>query len=319
MVFKNTCILLIAGTFLAANAFAQSDYNQQPQEYNPYIQNNSPNQGYYGQPPQGQGNQNYSGQGYTSAPPQGGYYQHPYQQQPYPQQYYQQPYPQQPYQQQQYPQQYSQQPYQQQQTYQPPPETPEEAKPKKEKKPGKNLQSLHASMPIESEKWKIGKGEMEFSSLGIEFNWSRFRVNPSGYSSVFGIGFGFNSGEIEGRSDIDGIDFNLRFGWGLSPIQEKFVLAVHFLLGLDFKMLDDERQGYDRSATYADLMVGGDFILAYAISESFGILAGTDITTNVLGLGVLSIDSPRTDDTWIISYQFSGINIVPRLGIYFIF
>lgn len=160
---------------------------------------------------------------------------------------------------------------------------------------------------------------MEFSSLGIEFNWSRFRINPNGYSSVFGIGFGFNSGELEDRTDIDGIDFNLRFGWGISPIQEKFILAVHFLLGLDFKMLDDETQGFNCSATYADLMIGGDIILAYAISDSFGVLAGTDITTNVLGLGILSKDSPLADDSWLISYQFSGINIVPRLGLFFIF
>lgn len=176
-------------------------------------------------------------------------------------------------------------------------------------------------MPFENERWKIGDGHTDFSSLGIEFNWTRLRVKPNGYSSVFGIGLGYNSGEIDNGFDVDGIDFNLRFGWGIAPVQGDgdLILAIHFIFGLDVKMLDEASEGYECSATYVDLMLGGDFILAYALSESFGVLAGADITTNVLGLGVLSVDSPKTDDSWLISYQFSGINIVPRLGIYFIF
>ena len=72
------------------------------------------------------------------------------------------------------------------------------------------------------------------------------------------------------------------------------------------------------SATYFDLMIGGDFIIGYKLTESFGLVAGVDVTTNIFGFGVVSLEG-QYEDSWAIDYIFSGINIVPHVGIAFIF
>ena len=202
--------------------------------------------------------------------------------------------------------------------------------------PGKSLQTLNFVIPIENETWDIDDlGDVEWSSVGFEFSWTRYRINENGYSSVFGLSLGYISGEAEpeksSRSiDMEGMDFNLKFGWGMAPVMGDVNVALHILMGVDFKMLenDDFRIGtsessnsVEYSATYFDIMLGGDMVVAFQMTESFGLIAGVDVTTNIFGLGVLSLDADdwSTDDSWGINYLFSGINIVPHIGLAFIF
>jgi hypothetical protein len=99
-----------------------------------------------------------------------------------------------------------------------------------------------------------------------------------------------------------------------------------------------------------DLELGGDLVIGYQFTKSFGVLAGVDITTNMIGVGALmsSSDAPdgledgaramassqysnysdevkeleafsEGDDIRFFLYNTTGLNIVPRIGIFFAF
>ncbi len=230
-----------------------------------------------------------------------------------------------------------------QQQYNQPYVQPQPAQPVKT---GKTLQSLNFALPIESETWEVDDNDIEWSSIGFEFNWTRYRVNDNGFSSIFGLSIGYITGETEGKRgikgpDMDGMDFNMKFGWGMAPVSNQLIFAFHFLMGFDIKALEGEieetyeEDGYDSysdrpetrtikvsaeySATYIDLMLGGDLILAYQVSDKFAIVGGIDITSNLFGFGAFSVEASYDDNDEVLSYMFSGINIVPHVGIAFVF
>jgi hypothetical protein len=91
-------------------------------------------------------------------------------------------------------------------------------------------------------------------------------------------------------------------------------------------------------------------VIGYQFTKSFGVLAGVDITTNMIGVGALmsSSDAPdgledgaramassqysnnsdeikeleafsEGDDIRFFLYNTTGLNIVPRIGIFFAF
>ena len=219
-----------------------------------------------------------------------------------------------------------------QQQYNQPYVQPQPAQPVKT---GKTLQSLNFALPIESETWEVDDNDIEWSSIGFEFNWTRYRVNDNGFSSIFGLSIGYITGETEGKRgikgpDMDGMDFNMKFGWGMAPVSNQLIFAFHFLMGFDIKALECETEetydedGYikvsaEYSATYIDLMLGGDLILAYQVSDKFAIVGGIDITSNLFGFGAFSVEASYDDNDEVLSYMFSGINIVPHVGIAFVF
>ena len=196
-----------------------------------------------------------------------------------------------------------------------------------------SLQTLNFVLPIEHETWEMdsdGPGDTEWSSVGYEFSWTRYRVNESGYSSVFGLTLGYVSGEMEPERanrgiDLSGMDFNMKFGWGMAPVANDVIVALHVLMGLDFKMVEneDDYPGVEYSSFVFDVMLGGDFIVGFRLADNFGIVAGVDVTTNLFGVGAFSYDrnynDDYDDDSWGISYLFSGINVVPHVGVAFIF
>ena len=267
----------------------------------PPQNNNQPQQNYNQGYPQQGNNQAYANQGYG---------------QPQQQQYGQPP----------------QNYYQPQGTYAPvPPENPPSGK--------TSLQTLNFALPIERETWDFDDlADAEWSSLGFQFSWTNYKFNKNGYSSLFGITLGYISGETEMYNlEMNGLDFNLKFGWGVAPVADNLTIAMHVLMGVDFKAVEGDIEtrnttrrsdDYDYSgsspkdlelsATYFDLMIGGDFIIGYKLTESFGLVAGVDVTTNIFGFGFVSLDGPY-EDSWAIDYIFSGINIVPHVGIAFIF
>ena len=205
--------------------------------------------------------------------------------------------------------------------------------PQPKQKSGMSLQTLNFVLPIEHETWEMnsdGPGDADWSSIGYEFSWTRYRVNESGYSSVFGLTLGYVSGEMEPERanrgiDLSGMDFNMKFGWGMAPVANDVIVALHVLMGLDFKMVEneDDYPGVEYSSFVFDVMLGGDFIVGFRLTDNFGIVAGVDVTTNLFGVGAFSYDrnynDDYDDDSWGISYLFSGINVVPHVGVAFIF
>lgn len=283
---------------LALSAFAQNDgYAEYAQPQQGYAQPQQQYNNGYAQPQQAYGQQQYNN-GY--AQPQQGYGQQQYNNgYAQPQQGYAQPAPQ------------------------------------PQQKAGMSLQTLNFVLPIEHETWDMdsdGPGDAEWSSVGYEFSWTRYRVNESGYSSVFGLTLGYVSGEMEPERanrgiDLSGMDFNMKFGWGMAPVANDVIVALHVLMGLDFKLVEneDDYPGVEYSSFVFDVMLGGDFIVGFRLTDNFGIVAGVDVTTNLFGFGAFSYDRTSSDydynydDSWGISYLFSGINVVPHVGVAFIF
>jgi hypothetical protein len=243
----------------------------------------------------------------------------------------------------------------------------------------KSLQSFNFSIPIQSETYglKSPDYDVDASHFGFGINWNRIRVEKSLYSSVVGLGVNYIMSEWDGggKKDIkfSGLDANFKFGFGVSPLTDRFILAIHFIFGFDYKMqkavfkkkigdykmfqglgIPDEVAKTNLELKYTahnlDLELGGDLVIGYQFTNSFGVLAGIDITTNMIGVGALMSSSEVPDglkegvsgmtsaqysnypdemyeleafsdhdDIRFFLYNTTGLSIVPRIGIFFAF
>lgn len=243
----------------------------------------------------------------------------------------------------------------------------------------KSLQSFNFSIPIQSETYglKSPDYDVDASHFGFGINWNRIRVEKSLYSSVVGLGVNYIMSEWDGggKKDIkfSGLDANFKFGFGVSPLTDRFILAIHLIFDIDYKMqkavfkkkIDDYKmfQGLGipdevaktnlelkYTAHNLDLELGGDLVIGYQFTNSFGVLAGIDITTNMIGVGALMSSSEVPDglkegvsgmtsaqysnypdemyeleafsdhdDIRFFLYNTTGLSIVPRIGIFFAF
>lgn len=250
---------------------------------------------------------------------------------------------------------------------------------KEEKKDYKSLQSFNFSIPIQSETYglKSPDYDVDASHFGFGINWNRIRVEKSLYSSVVGLGVNYIMSEWDGggKKDIkfSGLDANFKFGFGVSPLTDRFILAIHLIFDIDYKMqkavfkkkigdykmfqglgIPDEVAKTNLELKYTahnlDLELGGDLVIGYQFTNSFGVLAGIDITTNMIGVGALMSSSEVPDglkegvsgmtsaqysnypdemyeleafsdhdDIRFFLYNTTGLNIVPRIGIFFAF
>lgn len=192
----------------------------------------------------------------------------------------------------------------------------------------KSLQSMNFYMPIESETWKIKAINYDWSSMSYQFGWTRYKTETNGYSSVFGLGIGFLNGDFKDeltrkKTDLKGLDFNVKLGIGMAPISNELIVAVHFLCGVDLKLIEGdvktETHKYNPGAVYVDAVIGGDVIVGYHVFDAIGVIAGIDITTNAYGIGAYYNDPARLSKTSRISYLFTGINVTPHIGMFFVF
>ena len=252
--------------------------------------------------------------------------------------------------------------------------------PKEEKDKGyKNLQSFNFSIPIQSETYGL-KGpdyDVDASHFGFGINWNRIRVEESLYSSVVGLGVSYIMSEWDGGGkkniEFSGLDANFKFGFGVSPLTDNFILAIHLIFAFDYKMqkavfkkkigdfkmfrninMSNEIAQTSLELNYTahnlDLELGGDLVIGYQFTSFFGVLAGVDITTNMIGVGALMSSSEVPDelkdgvselsssqylkypdemneldafadgdDIRFFLYNTTGLNIVPRIGIFFAF
>lgn len=250
---------------------------------------------------------------------------------------------------------------------------------KEEKKDYKSLQSFNLSIPIQSETYglKSPDYDVDASHFGFGINWNRIRVEKSLYSSVVGLGVNYIMSEWDGGGKknikFSGLDANFKFGFGVSPLTDNFILAIHLIFDFDYKMqkavfkkkigdykmfqglgMPDEVSNTNLELQWTahnlDLELGGDLVIGYQFTQSFGVLAGVDITTNMIGVGALLSNSDvpegledgvRTmtssqysnypeemieldafghgDDIKFFLYNTTGLSIVPRIGIFFAF
>lgn len=197
----------------------------------------------------------------------------------------------------------------------------------------KTIQSMNFYLPIESETWKIKPQRYDWSSIGYQFSWTRYKTEENSYSSVFGLGIGFLVGDLNNeyfreKIDLKGLDFNVKVGLGMAPISNDFIVAFHFICGLDLKVVEGDiavqmnnsfSKKYTHGAAYADTFIGGDLILGYHIFDSLGVIAGVDITTNAFGIGVYYTETENDSNAHKMNYLFSGVNITPHIGLFFVF
>lgn len=201
-------------------------------------------------------------------------------------------------------------------------------KPKRKLSTYKTIQSYNFSIPMESEKWKVTSEKPEWKSTGFQFNWTRYKTNEGGYSTLFGLGAGFVSGKLKDKLfdekvKFTGLDLNMKMGLGVAPISNDLIVATHFICGVDVKLANGNVTVDDKKinpfTVYVDAVIGGAFILGYQFFESAGFLAGIDVTTNAFGIGGYSRELSKTSKVKQLNYAFTGINITPHIGIFFAF
>ena len=93
----------------------------------------------------------------------------------------------------------------------------------------------------------------------------------------------------------------------------------------------DYKHEFELSILTLDIMLGGDLIIGYQITDFFGVLAGVDVSCNMIGIGYFKAEESVTvkfegqketeseDDIKFLMYNTTGPNIVPRAGIFFVF
>ena len=174
------------------------------------------------------------------------------------------------------------------------------------------LHSFNFVLPIEAEA-EHGWGKY----LGAEANWSRYMVESSGFSMVYGLSFGYVSGlnyvddgYDESQESFEGMDLSFKYGWGYAPARDRLLLVFYGLVGAEVKYLfwetDDIVYAGDRIAF--DATLGAEFVFGYRVGSRFWLMGGVEITTDVVGYDFYEVANS-------MFCFFSGVNIEPHVGI----
>ena len=344
--------------------YNQGYYDQQPQGY-PQQQYN---QGYYGQPPQGYPQQQYN-QGYYGQPPQGapqqynqGYYGDP--QQGYPQQYNQGPYNQA------YnnppPQEQPKDNKDVKTLHSLNVSVPIESETYKVKVTRSDDWDIDASHIGVYGNWNRIKVENSgYSSIfglgggyvGSELDGGGSKnLDFSGFDVNLKFGFGFaplTNDFILAIHAFMGFDFKMISSItkddGKNNDKDKKEISYDNYDYDDYDyydydsydlsdiayLLDNEGIDYKHEIELTilafDLVLGGDIIIGYQITDFFGVMAGVDVSCNMIGLGYYGYeesvtvefagqkDSKSEDEKKFLMYNLTGPNIIPRAGIFFVF
>jgi hypothetical protein len=179
--------------------------------------------------------------------------------------------------------------------------------------PVKSYKLMHAFnvvLPIENAIWDdrlVGFG------VGLGLNWSRYRIESSGFSTVASLALSFVNAEAHYSDDYEGIDVNLKYGWGFAPIRNKGLLAFYGQLGFDFKYLDgahaDGGEDYLGDLLSFNLLQLGTKIIVGTtpINDRVRLICGIDVMVEFLTIG--SYDRAES-----IIVQFEDITFAPYLG-----
>ena len=171
------------------------------------------------------------------------------------------------------------------------------------------VHSIHLSVPIEHQNWTDEGYSDNPDFWGIDANWNMMSVRDSGFSFIIGLGAGATkvdwNNDFYGDVDPSGADFNFKLGIGYAPIhKEDMIFALHGFWALDMKLLTASASYYDVD-TYCESdflmldtvnVLGIDGVFAMKLSDSFGIMAGLDISTNLFGIVFYDSDLHDSDD-----------------------
>lgn len=204
------------------------------------------------------------------------------------------------------------------------------------------VHSLHLAFPTGHNSWGFDSwmygnnyGDVNFPYFGTTLNWNRITIKEQGFTNLVGLNFGFCA--IEPKDflidSMYGFTTGVKFGWGYSPIHnDKFILALHGVLAVDLKFLtftedyyfDDssEKETLKYYAPDFSTSLGFDAVFAWRVRETFALFAGLDVTTNFFGVGSFSVESKS--DRYInngigFEYVLTGLNVIPRFGICWVF
>ena len=96
-------------------------------------------------------------------------------------------------------------------------------------KPVKTMHAFNVMVPIENSIWDdrlVGFG------AGLGLNWSRYQIESSGFSTVASLALSFFYAEAHYSDGYEGIDANLKYGWGFAPIRDKGLFMDYWGLTL---------------------------------------------------------------------------------------
>lgn len=172
------------------------------------------------------------------------------------------------------------------------------------------LHAFSLVVPIENSIWDdrlVGFG------AGLGLNWSRYQIESSGFSTVASLALSFFYAEAHYSDGYEGIDANLKYGWGFAPIRDKGLLAFYGLLGFDFKYLDGANAdgGEDYLGDFLSfnlLQLGTKIIIGTTpINDRVRLICGVDVMVEILTIG-----SYASGESIIV--QFEDITFAPYLG-----
>lgn len=191
------------------------------------------------------------------------------------------------------------------------------------------VHAFDIAIPFDNKTWKLDDddvpdAEIDTGFVGFGVNYNKMSVKNSGFTKIFGLGFGYTSATIDDYFDVDlgGFDTYLKFGWGYAPLKtDKMILGIHGFIGGDLKILDGDAHNVDFTVTDFAFLTGVDALFAFKLTNSFGLNGGLDLSTNVFGAGALKVKNNGTDreSTDSFTYAFSGVNVALRFGICLIF
>jgi hypothetical protein len=204
----------------------------------------------------------------------------------------------------------------------------------------KVVHSINISVPVQMENWKndtslfstdTTKNENNDVTLtDVNFNWNRMTVNDGGFSFLIGAGLGatfLNSDDLSFVDGHSGFDTGLKFGWGFAPVRsENNILALHaffsfnlkYITSSESKNIGESSVDIESTIEYFSSAIGIDAIFVHNFSEHFGLFAGIDVSTTVLGISEIFIESNNSQlvDNESFSFDISGrVNITPTIGI----
>lgn len=175
------------------------------------------------------------------------------------------------------------------------------------------MHALNLSFPQQSRTYEFDDltedYDVDYSNVQINYN---MMTAQNKFSMILGVGLGSAKCEFD-EIDFDGVAMDFKFGCGFIPVNNgKIVLGIHGLFGLDLNMVDADTASLDATIWDYGVFVGADVVFGVRFADKFGMMAGLDITSNIIGVGAL--ENNGMNKSWDYSYT-GGLNVIPRIGV----
>ena len=182
------------------------------------------------------------------------------------------------------------------------------------------MHGLNLSFPQSSRTYDFDDltydADAEYSNIHINYNL--MTMSRSKFSMILGIGMGSSDGEISANgTTIDGFEgfgMDFKFGCGFAPVNNgRMVLAIHGIAGLNLNSVTETKSPFEYEMWDFGFCAGADVVFGVRFADSFGMMAGLDVTFDLAGTGSVSPKNSSTSTDF--SYTGTGVNVVPRIGV----